>query len=94
MATLTISLSGSAVVNGSKSYTVSDVDIQSLLNWAASVYAVQLAAQFNPSNTPGFVPTNAQILLAWVQGFIDSTKASVQRFQTAAPTVPPPIVII
>lgn len=93
MASLTVSLSGSAVVVGSKSYTVSDADITSLLAWAAVAYDPYIQATFNPSKTAGFTPTNQQILLAWVQSWINGTKNAVQQFQTPAPTVPPPIVI-
>lgn len=76
MATLTISLTGSAVVTGSKSYTVNDTDLQLLLDWAK-------ATNFDTTATP----TNQQVLLAWVQGWINSTKRTVQEFQTP---VPPP----
>ena len=86
MATLTISLSGSAIVTGSKSYTVSDADIQALLDWGQANYASVLPQ-------PPATPTNAQILLAWVQGWINATKDSVQRFKTTAPVVPPQITI-
>lgn len=86
MATLTISLSGSAVVTGSKSYTINDTDVQSVLTWAAKAYASALPL-------PPATPTNQQILLAWVQSWINGTKDAVQRFQTAPPSPPPPISI-
>lgn len=87
MTTITISLNGSALsglnTNPSKSYTISDIDLQSLLNWAAANYATALSTS----------PTNPQILLAWVQGWVNATKNSVQQFQTTAPVVPAPISI-
>jgi hypothetical protein len=83
MATLTISLSGSGVINGSKTYTVSDADITSLLQWAVSNYASALP----------LTPTNSQILLAWVQGWINATINSVKQFQTPPPVTPTPISI-
>jgi hypothetical protein len=83
MATLTISLSGSALVNGSKSYTISDADVQSLLDWATVNYASALP----------LTPTDQQILLAWVQGWINATKVSVQQFKTPPAVVPPQISI-
>lgn len=79
MATLTISLTGSAIVSGTKSYTVSDADLQSLLD----TYSQDRAFI-------GMTPTNQQILLAWVQGWIERSKADVLRSKT---TSPPPITI-
>jgi hypothetical protein len=53
MATITFSISGSAVVTGTRSYTISDADIQRLLN------AIKTFLNLAPAST------NAQILLAW-----------------------------
>ena len=79
MATLSIQLSGSAVVNGTKTYTVSDPDIQDVLTWAATAFATSLPAS----------PTNQQILLAWIQQqLVVATQTGVQRFETTT-TVPP-----
>lgn len=86
MATLSISLSGSSVVNGTKSYTVSDADITSLLAWAQSAFSQQLPL-------PPATPTNQQILLAWVQSWVNGTKMAVQQFQTPPAVVPPQITI-
>ena|SRR6266699_98125 len=69
--------------NGTKAYTVSDADWISLLSWAAANYQSALAP----------APTAGQILLAWVQGWINATRDSVQRFKTTAPVIPPPITI-
>lgn len=87
MSTITISLNGSAIAgltgNPSKGYTVSDTDLQSLLNWAQVAFASQL-----PAN-----PTAQQILLAWIQSWVNATKSAVQQFQTPAAVPPPPITI-
>ena len=80
MATLSISLSGSGVVNGSKNYTVSDADIQRVLDWAKVAFASSL-----PTN-----PTNGQVLTAWVQSWVNGTKDAVQ-VQGRQTTVPTPI---
>jgi len=63
MTTLTIALAGSAIVNGSKVYTVSDADVQRLLDTMAPL-------------APG--GSNGQILLAWVQKWIDDTIAQIK----------------
>lgn len=92
MSTITISLSGSAITgltgNPSKSYTVSDADLQALLDWAAVNYAFTF-----PPSPPNPPPTNPQILLAWIQGWVNATKNSVQQFQTPPPVVPPQIAL-
>lgn len=75
MATLSFSVSGSAIGNGTKSYTVSDADLQSFLNWAASAFA---------SNLPS-TPTNPQIFSAWADFVVGHAKNNIQRFQTVAP---------
>jgi len=84
MATITMSLSGSGIVNGSKNYTINDTDTQSLLDWAIATYSA-------PS--PAAPLTNAQALLAWIQSWINGTKTAVQQFKTPAPVVPPLITI-
>ena len=81
MATITFSVTGSTVVTGTKSYTINDTDTQSVLSWATSAFASQLST----------APTNQQILLAWIQGWINGTETAVQQFQTLPPVVPPPI---
>lgn len=87
MTTVTISLNGSAITgltsNPTKTYTVTDADLQSVLNWAAVAFAGSLPP----------TPTNAQILLAWIQNWINGTKTAVQQFQTPAPVVPSPVSI-
>ena len=80
MATLSITLSGSAVVNGTKSYTVSDADTQTVLNWAQGAFASSLPQS----------PTNTQILLAWVQSWINGTQgAMVTQNTVVTPGTPP-----
>lgn len=86
MPTLTISLSGSSVVNGSKSYTVTDADIQKVIDWAATTYG-QKPGPGVPAPTP---LTPQQALLAWVNSWIQGTKDAVQRFKTVPAVVPPP----
>lgn len=73
MATLTINLT-SGPVTGSKSYTISDADVQSLLDWAAAAYA----------NTLPVTPTNGQVMLAWVQSWIAGTRDAVKKFKQDA----------
>ena len=83
MATLAITLSGSAVVNGSKSYTVSDADTQAVLNWAEVAFAASLPQ-------PPQSPTNTQILLAWVQSWINGTRDAVTVQNTVVTPGTPP----
>ena len=83
MATIAISLSGSSIVNGSKNYTISDPDLQFLLNWCKANYVDIL----------GQNPTNAQVLLSWFQGFINASINSEQQFRTPPPVIPVKIVI-
>lgn len=72
MATLTISLAGSSVVNGSKSWTVSDADVQSLIDYMALKYA---PGSRGPNRTP-LAP--AQALSAWAQGFVTGSANEVR----------------
>lgn len=78
MATLSIQLSGSAVVNGGKDYTLTDPVVQRLINYLKIKFETGL-----PAN-----PTNGQVLTKWVQNWIDTTKAEVQIFETPAPVRP------
>lgn len=72
MPTFTISLSGSTVVNGSKSWTISDADVQSLADF--------LVAQYTPAASAPL--SYSQALLAWVQEFVSTTIGRVQHYQT------------
>jgi hypothetical protein len=77
MATLTIGLSGSGVVNGSKNYTISDAHILRLID-AMKYY-----------NGDG---TNAQLLVAWADSLIAHTKSMVvKKEQNTAIFLPPDI---
>jgi hypothetical protein len=78
---------GGGSPNGTKAYTISDADWLILLTWVASANP-QLATV--PPQTP---PTAPQILLAWVQNWINGTISAVQQYHTAAPVPPPPISI-
>lgn len=74
MATFTISLSGSAVVNGSKSWTLSDADVQSLATFLINKYGAATAQQ---------------ALALWAQDFVNTTISNVQIYQKSTATVPP-----
>ena len=69
MATLTISLSGSGIINGSKAYTISDADTQRLLNASSATF-----------NTVG---SNAAILLAYAGGLRTYTLNMIKSFEGA-----------
>lgn len=78
MATLSVGLSGSALVTGTKNYTISDTDLQKVLDWAQIQFFDYIQLTFNQPNDPQFVPTNQQILLAWIQcTLINPTKSAV-----------------
>jgi hypothetical protein len=64
-----------------KTWAVADADVNRLVAYTKAAYP----------NADGTVPTTAQALTSWAQGFMDGTKANVQRFETAAPVVPAPI---
>ncbi len=72
---------GSGSPNGTKAYTINDADWIALLTWTASSQAV-------PVN-----PTAPQILLVWVQLWINGTRSAVQQFFTTPPSVPPTITV-
>lgn len=71
MATVTISLAGSSVVNGTKNYTISDADVQTLIN--------HMIAKYSPAAGPPL--TNMQALLKWAQRFVDATSGEIQATQ-------------
>lgn len=89
MSTITISLSGSSITGlttGSgpiqKLYTITDTDLQSVLNWAQSAFASSLSTS----------PSNAQILVAWLNsGLVRGTIQAVQQFNTVPAQIPAPI---
>lgn len=90
MATITMSLSGSGIVNGSKNYTISDADLRQLLDWGADAF---FRRRVNPDGSAPGTPTDTQVLLAWIQAWIDQTKSGVQSFKTVPAVTPPQIVI-
>lgn len=88
MSTITITLSGSAITGltgtPTKTYNITDADLQTLLTWFANsqqAVAVNLVAN----------PTNAQILLGWIAWWVSMTVGLIQDFQSKNP--PPPISI-
>jgi|GEM_PF-4327519 len=86
MGTLTISLSGTGVVNGSKSWTVSDADV---INWINQL----IATQTNPRG--GNPPTAQQALVNWANGVVNTQIAVTKRYlddlQKAQVNNPPPV---
>lgn len=71
MTTFTASISGSAIVNGSHSWTISDADLQSLLDWATVTFAA-----------PGGPPlANGPALIAWMQAMLDFSRSNVAGFK-------------
>jgi hypothetical protein len=83
MATFTASLSGSTVVNGSKNYTISDADIQRLIDY--------LIVRYTPKG-PDAVPPSKQVALGmWIQEFVDSSTNRELEHSTTQ-NIPPPIV--
>jgi len=74
MATLTIGLSGSATVNGSKNYTLTDAQVARLI--AAMKYYF------------GSTLTDGQALVAWADGVIDHTKSQIAQAERNQQTVP------
>lgn len=79
MATFTISISGSAVVNGSKNWAVADADIQTLSTFMIAKYSSPGQAQL----------TAPQALSAWAQDFVNRTIAEVRSYQQSQAAVSP-----
>lgn len=95
MATLTCSISGSAIAgaNNSRVITVSDADLQTVLNWLAATQLQLIANQFNGGVVAGFTPSNAQLEWGWMQcSIVNGTKTAVQQWQTTV-TQPPQVAI-
>jgi hypothetical protein len=84
MGSITVSVSKANPL-GSKTYTVPNADIDRLIAWAKVFYAPQ----------PGGVLTDAQALLAWVNAFMEATKARVTEHEreAAIKAVPEPVPI-
>ena len=71
MGTLTIGLSGSGVVNGSKNYTISDAVATKLIAWARTAYPV--------SSPDTDTRTDAQVLVAWADAMIGATRIALTK---------------
>lgn len=84
MANLRITLSGTTLVPdpSTKNYTISDADLQTLLDTVKQSWPI--------ASTPPNPPTNQQLLLFWVQRWIDQ---SITMTQDRNVVVPPPITI-
>lgn len=92
MGTISVNVT-SGPVTGGKNFTISDAHMQNLLDWAKVAYNPYIQATYNPTNDPSFIPSNGQIMDGWVMSWINGSKDAVQRFETPAAVVPPPIVI-
>jgi hypothetical protein len=95
MATLAVNFSGSgiAAANVSKNYTINDTDTQAIIDWSKIAFASEIQSTYNPSGNPSFVATNDQIMLIWIQSWINGTIDGVQRNQAVPASIPPPISI-
>lgn len=70
MATISVSIQ-SGPVTGSRSFTLSDADVQAILDWIQDFYGDRL---LSPN------PTNAQLMNAWASLFvIGQTKTQILR---------------
>lgn len=87
MSTITISLSGSAIAGltgtPTKTFTISDADLQSVINWATVAFAASLPP----------TPTPLQVLVAWTQSWANGTRDAVQTFNRTV-TTPTPISMV
>lgn len=80
--------------NGTQVYTVDDADWLSLITWMASQQQAQIQGITGaPAAGQPLTPTAAQILLAWLNIWINGTKVAVQQFETVPAVVPAPISI-
>jgi hypothetical protein len=86
MGSLTIQVVGDATVGTkTKAYAIPDADVNRLVAFCKAAYPIQ-----NADGTTT-VPTVAQALVSWADGFVAGTKTNVQRFETPVPAVPAPI---
>jgi len=76
-------------INGSKSFTISDTDVQQMMSWIAANYNSTLVGTATPPVTQPAVA----YFLAWLTGFMNATTDAVQRQQTTPAVAPPPISI-
>ena len=78
-----------AVVNGTKTYTISDADYGKMLSWAANANNAQLVG----TNTPPVTVTGLQVLVSLVQNWVNGMIQAVQVHNTVPAQQPPPITI-
>lgn len=79
MATFTISISGSSVINGSKSWAIQDADVQKLSDYLVATRKGEMGAELTPQ----------QAFVMWVQEFVTRTKNDVQNFNRAITPITP-----
>ena len=85
-----------AVVNGTKTYTISDTDYQLMLVWAANANNTQIVAGVCPSpctTPPPYTVTGLQVLVSLVQNWVNGMIQAVSVQFTTPAQPPPPIVI-
>jgi hypothetical protein len=81
-------LSGTKTIN----YTLSDTDLQAILDWARVQSDACIQLNYNTPPVAGFTANNVQIMQCWVHNLIYSgTKTAVQQFHITPAVVPPPI---
>lgn len=92
MATFTFSMN-STPLTGSKVFTGSDSDMQDLLDWAKIAYNAIIQQLYNPTDSPSFTPTNAQIGVALATATVSAWKDAVRKFKKDADisAVPEPV---
>lgn len=84
----TVTWPGSTSPNGSKVYTISDADWVKILTWVAASQTSIQGTVTTPST-----PTAPQILLSWLQIWVNGTvSAVVQYFTTPAVPPAPPVI--
>jgi hypothetical protein len=74
MPTLSISVSSSTVASGTRTYNITDADLQSVIDWGKASFASSLST----------APTNNQVMAAWVQSWVTGTKMAVDKFELDA----------
>lgn len=86
MTTYTATIAGSAIQNGTKTFTVSDADYQNILNY--------LIFKYTPRHG-GAPPTPGQALIAWQNDIVRTLVAETKRWmddnQKAQVDTPPPV---
>jgi len=80
-------------LNASKTYTISDSDMQQMMSWMATAYGSEMIAGVSPAPVPPVFFNAVQYFLYWFNGFMQATTDATQHQQTDPPVVPPPISI-